>query len=103
MLEKLVVISTTEGSRRAHLDYRLSYRLLLTRYQENHLSPLQLHLQLRRLCCSDAGPPLQSPPSVAWHIAVVRWEEGRSRRRFRCRSLEPQLLKGCGSLEASVR
>jgi hypothetical protein len=92
MLEKLVVYFY-EGSGRAHLDCRLSYRLVLTGYhhQETRLS-LQQHPQLRRLSFRTLDPSLQSPPSVAWYIAVVRWREGRSRRRCHycrrpCRSL----------------
>jgi hypothetical protein len=95
MLEKLVVISTTEGSGRAHLDYRLSHRLVVTRYRhESRLSPLQLHHQLRRLCCPDAGPPLQSPPSVARYTRSLRRWEGRCRcrRRHRCRRRPCQSL-----------
>ena len=82
--------STTECCERAYLDYRLSYRLVLNRYyhQKSRFPPPRLHPQLRRLYCSNAGPPLQSPPSEAWYIAVVRWKEGRCRRR-RCRRRWP--------------
>jgi hypothetical protein len=60
----------TECSGRAYLDYRLSYRVMRTRYHYHEIMRAASFLrsctpQLRRLYCSDAGPPLQSPPSVA--------------------------------------
>jgi hypothetical protein len=44
---------------------------VLTRYHQESRLSLQPHPQLRRLSFSDADPPLQSPPSVAWYIVVV--------------------------------
>jgi hypothetical protein len=63
-------------------------------HQEGRLSPLQLHHQLRRLCCPDADSPLQSPPSVARYTRSLRRWEGRCRCRHRCcRRPCPSLLR----------
>jgi len=69
MLENWSTTSMTECSGRTYLDYRLSYRVMGTRYHHEIMRAASFLRscipQLRRLCCSDAGPPLQSPPSVA--------------------------------------
>jgi hypothetical protein len=75
-------ISTTEGSGRAHLGCRQSYRLVLTRGGQWHRpSHLQLPPQLLAPCGLGWGQLLQSPALVAWRAAVFRRWEGRGRRR----------------------
>ena len=82
-------ISTTEGSGRAHLGYRQSYRPVPTRGGQWHRpSHLQLTPQLLAPCGPGWGQVLQSPALVAWRAAIFRRWEGRGRRRrflYRCR------------------
>ena len=84
MLEKLVVYFHDRGQWASHLDCRLRDRLVLTRYHQDRRLSLKPYPQLRRLSFSDAHHPLQIPSSVTWYIAVLRWREGRSRRRCHC-------------------
>jgi hypothetical protein len=61
-----------EGSGRAHLDYRLSHRLMPTCSDRwSRFSPLKLPQLLGR-CCLGSHPLSLSPPSTVWRIRAPR-------------------------------